>query len=96
MNSVELAKVMLVGQIFCISREGKICKSSCANNPSTSVIATVFEYSPTTEFYKGRTGMLPACSSLIQNVTSFVTETTEKIKLNLESVSDMKDFIMLT
>ena len=36
--------------------------------------------------------MLPACSSLIQNVTSFVTETTEKIKLNLESVSDMKNY----
>ena len=80
---------MLVGQIFCISREGKICKSSCANNPSTSVIATVFEYSPTTEFYtpKGRTGMLSACSSL------FVTATTKKIKLNLKSVLDVKDYI---
>ena len=89
MNSVELAKVMLVGQIFCISREGKICKSSCANNPSTSVIATVFEYTPTTEFYtpKGRTGMLSACSSL------FVTETPENIKVNLESVPDMKDYV---
>ena len=36
--------------------------------------------------------MLPACSSLIQNVTLFVTETTEKIKLSLESVPDMKDY----
>ena len=95
MNSVELANVVLVGQIFCISREGKICKSSCANNPSTSVIATVFEYSPTTEFYtpKGRTGMLSACSSLIKDVTSFVTATTKKIKLNLKSVLDMKDYV---
>lgn len=88
------AKVVSVGQILCISKEGKICESSCANNSSTSVIATVLEYNPTTEFYtpKGRTGMLPACSSLVQNVTSFVTETTEKIKLNLESVPDMKDY----
>lgn len=56
---------------------------------STSVIATVFEYSPTTEFYtpKGRTGMLSACSSL------FVTATTKKIKLNLKSVLDVKDYI---
>ena len=89
------AKVVLVGQILCILKEGKICKSSCANNPSTSVIATVYEYNPTTEFYtpKGRTGMLSACSSLIRDATHFVTKTTEKIKLNLESMPDMKDYV---
>ena len=38
--------------------------------------------------------MLSACSSLIQDVTSLLTATTEKIKLNLESVPDMKDYVL--
>ena len=89
------AKVVLVGQILCISKERKICKSSCTNNPSTSAITTVYEYNPTTEFYtpKGRTGMLSARSSLIRDATHFVTKNTEKIKLNLESMPDMKDYV---
>ena len=37
--------------------------------------------------------MLSACSNLIQDVTSLLTATTEKIKLNLESMLDMKDYV---
>ena len=37
--------------------------------------------------------MLSACSSLIRDATHFVTKTTEKIKLNPESMPGMKDYV---
>ena len=99
-TKLKQAHTYLLGQILCVSHEGKPTVSSRSDNPNTKAIILVYSYDDTKKVFQpgGRTALLSVVSFLITDVSNYVTSSDidTDVQLDfrsLESYEILKDYV---
>ena len=94
-KTVQRAKCFLVGQVICITLEGKVVQSGIKTNKNVQVMLSIYSYSAEECVYNaaGKSSLCRADKVLLIDITSEVHQVGDNLRFDYKSLPSMESYI---